>query len=106
MAIPAVVWSLVLIIVKWLSPVARDAFEKAMVAFYKTAMESENQLDDIAATVICKLMNVDISGVVVSSHPVGTAPKEVVDAVTNGLVEVTMGWSADRPFDPSVDSGP
>ena len=42
MAIPAIVWSLVLMLVKWLSPVARDAFSEAMKAFYKSAMESPN----------------------------------------------------------------
>ena len=99
MAIPAIVWSLVLVIVKWLSPVARDAFATAMQAFYKTAMESPNQLDDIAATVICKLMNVDVSGVVYTPSVGGSAPKEVVDAVTSGLIEVGTGINA-------PDSGP
>jgi hypothetical protein len=86
-------------VVKWLSPVARDAFVVAMQAFYKTAMESPNQLDDIAATVICKLMNVDVSGVTFTPSAGGSAPTEVVAAVTGGLIEVSTG----RPFDPTID---
>lgn len=101
MAVPAVVWSLVLMVVKWLSPVARDAFAEAMKAFYKVAMESPNQLDDVAAKVIVTLLNVDVSGVTFTPSVGGSAPKEVVDAVTGGLIEVTTG----RPFDPMIDTG-
>lgn len=100
MAVPAVVWQLILIVVRWLSPVARTAFEQAMVAFYKTAMESPNQLDDIAATVICKVLNVDVSGVVFTPPAAGgSAPKEVVDAVTSGLIEVSTGTTGPNPQD-------
>lgn len=91
MAIPQVVWSLVLIVVRWLSPVARDAFAEAIKVFYKKAMESPSQLDDIAATVIVRLLNVDVSGVQFTPAAGGSAPKEVVDAVTGGLIEVTTG---------------
>jgi hypothetical protein len=92
MAIPAIVWSIVLVLVKMLSPVARDAFAVAMQAFYKTAMESNNQLDDIAASAICKVMNVDVSGVVFTPPAEGgSAPKEVIDAVTNGFIEIGTG---------------
>jgi hypothetical protein len=95
MAIPAIVWSIVLVLVKMLSPVARDAFVVAMQAFYKTAMESSNQVDDIAATVICKMMNVDVSGVVFTPPAEGgSAPKEVVEAVTNGIIEIGSGINA------------
>jgi hypothetical protein len=103
MAVPAIVWSVILMVVKWLSPVARTAFEVAMQNFYRTAMESENQMDDVAATVLCKVLGVDVSGVEYTKY-VGTqtAPAEVMKAVTGGLVEVATG----RPFDPSIDSGP
>ena len=101
MAIPQIVWTIVLMVVKWLSPVARDAFVEAMQVFYKKAMESPNQLDDIAATVICKMLNVDVSGVVFTP-PVegGSAPKEVLEAVTGGLIEVTTG----DPWAPMIDA--
>jgi hypothetical protein len=102
MAVPAVVWSLVLMVVKWLSPVARDAFSEAMKSFYKVAMESPNQLDDIAAKVIVTMLNVDVSGVTFTPPAAGSAPAEVVAAITGGLIEVGTG----RPFDPAVDSGP
>lgn len=92
MAIPAILWSIVLVLVKMLSPVARNAFVVAMQAFYKMAMESATPLDDIAATVICKLMNVDVTGVVFTPPALGgSMPKEVVDAVTNGFIEIGSG---------------
>jgi hypothetical protein len=88
MAVPAIVWSIVLMVVKWLSPIARDAFAEAMKQFYKTAMESPNQLDDIAATVICKMLNVDVSGVTYNPTTGGSAPPEVIKAVTGGFSEI------------------
>jgi hypothetical protein len=95
MAIPAIVWSIVLVLVKMLSPVARGAFEEAMKAFYRASMESSNQVDDIAATAICAILRIDVSGVTYTPPAEGgSAPKEVVDAVTSGFIEIGSGINA------------
>lgn len=100
MTVPAIVWDLIVMVVKWLSPTARTAFDDALKAFYKHAMETSSSLDDVAAKVICTLMNVDVSGVVYTPPAAGgSTPKEVVDTVTNGLVQVATGR------DPSLDTG-
>lgn len=97
----ALAMQVLLMVIGWLSPVARKALSDALQGWYAHALATPNKMDDIAAKVVVSILSVDVSKVVATPSPdSANLPPEVVNAVSGGLLEVITG----RPFDATVDS--
>jgi hypothetical protein len=102
MAIPAILVPVILWAVKALSKEARELLAEALGAWYVKALATPNKVDDIAAAIICKLLQVDTSGVVPGPD---NLPGELVDAVVGGMTEIATGNPFDPPgYRPGIDS--
>ena len=99
MAVPAFVWSGLMLLLKFLAPNVRTLFEEAMKGVYKSAMESPNKIDDIGVKILMTATGVDVSGVVVTPSPASeNLPPDVVDTVAGSLLQVVTG----RPFEDGI----
>lgn len=113
MAIPAIAWTMIAMLLKWASPLAREALSGGIRGYYKKAKESPNQADDVLAGILVALLQVDVSGVVIEPKPDTNTvpiPPDMIDLFVKSVVHAAtgnpVGWTADRPFESSLDTGP
>jgi hypothetical protein len=108
MALPAIVGTLLIPILmqimKLMTPVLREELVTFIKGWTERAYATPNKWDDVAVKLVAAILTVDLSGV--KTPPSGDA---VTNAAIGMIVEVATGtpagWSADRPFDPAVDTG-
>jgi hypothetical protein len=106
--LPAIVGTLLIPILmqimKLMTPVLREELVTFIKGWTERAYATPNKWDDVAVKLVAAILAVDLSGV--KTVPTGS---EVTNAAIGMLVEVATGtpagWSADRPFDPAVDTG-
>jgi hypothetical protein len=94
MAIPAIAWTIISMLIKWASPVARQALEGGIKTYYKSALESPNVVDDVVAKILVGILSVDVSGVAIEPKPDTNTvpiPPEVVNLLVDSTVIVATG---------------
>jgi hypothetical protein len=108
MALPAIVGTLLIPvlmqILKLVTPTLREELVKFLQEWTARCYATPNKWDDIAAKLVASILSVDLSGVIVKP-----TDNDVTNAVVGAFVTIATGtppgWSAERPFDPSVDTG-
>ena len=109
MALPAIVGTLLIPILMQILKLATPALREELVAFIQgwtaKCYATPNKWDDVAAKLVAAILSVDLSAV--TTKP---TDNEVTNAVVGALVTVATGtppgWTADRPFEPSIDTNP
>jgi hypothetical protein len=92
-------------ILKLVTPTLREELQKFIQDWTARCYVTPNKWDDVAAKLVASVLSVDLSGVTVKP-----TDNDVSNAVVGALVTIATGnppgWTADRPFDPSLDGGP
>lgn len=108
MAFPAIVGTLLIPILmqilKRVTPALQKEFQEFIQGWSERCFQTPNKWDDVAAKLVAAVLSVDLSGVTVKP-----TNNEATNTIVEVLIEVTTGappgWSANRPFDPSLDIG-
>ena len=99
MAIPAIVWSVVGLLIKMFTPTVQTYFQDAMKGVYKKALESESEYDDIQAKIMVSILGIDVSGVTITPT---TTTKNIPPEIAEGLVGSFTSIATGRPFEDSI----
>lgn len=96
MAIPAIAWSILSVLLNLMKGPARDMLVSGIKPWYKRCLEDESQANDLLARLVAALLQVDVSDVKIEPTPTTNSipiPPEVMSQIATTLVTVSTGKS-------------